>query len=158
MSDFSITRFRDLLQPITEFISDRPLDQHLNRLLNTHYPADGATFQAIADACDAGIAAGQICQLEAGGIKYGRVIKPTPVLSDFSVDVVVMDNIKGPHHRHPLGEIDMVIPLDRNATFDNHSKGWVVYGPDSAHHPTVAGGTALILYLLPQGQIEFTRR
>ncbi|HPW08964.1 MAG TPA: DUF4863 family protein, partial [Burkholderiaceae bacterium] len=28
----------------------------------------------------------------------------------------------------------------------------------SAHCPTVSGGRALVLYLLPQGRIEFTAR
>ena len=31
-----------------------------------------------------------------------------------------------------------------------------VCGPDSAHYPTVSEGRALILYLLPDGRIEFT--
>ena len=42
------------------------------------------------------------------------------------------------------------------ARFDGHGAGWVVYGPGSAHSPTVTGGRALVLYLLPQGAIEFT--
>ena len=29
--------------------------------------------------------------------------------------------------------------------------------PGSAHRPTVAAGRALVLYLLPQGAIEFTK-
>jgi Domain of unknown function (DUF4863) len=43
-----------------------------------------------------------------------------------------------------------------NARFDHQSAGWVVYPPGSAHHPTVSGGRALVLYLLPQGRIRFT--
>jgi hypothetical protein len=35
--------------------------------------------------------------------------------------------------------------------------GWVVCEAGSAHHPSVSGGRALILYLLPDGSIEFTR-
>jgi hypothetical protein len=34
--------------------------------------------------------------------------------------------------------------------------GWVVEPPGSVHVPTVAGGTMLIVYLLPRGEIEFT--
>jgi hypothetical protein len=33
----------------------------------------------------------------------------------------------------------------------------MVYGPGTAHRPTVSGGKALILYLLPDGAIEFTK-
>jgi hypothetical protein len=74
------------------------------------------------------------------------------------VDVVDMDDVAGPHHRHPNGEIDLIMPLDGPAQFDGQPAGWMVYGPDTAHSPTVTGGRALVLYLLPQGQIEFTRQ
>ena len=47
-------------------------------------------------------------------------------------------------------------PAVATARFDGHGAGWVVYGPGSAHSPTVTGGRALVLYLLPQGAIEFT--
>jgi len=67
------------------------------------------------------------------------------------------DSLAGPHHVHPHGEIDLIMPLTEGATFDGHPAGWCVYGPGSAHRPTVANGAALVLYLLPQGAIEFTR-
>ena len=44
-----------------------------------------------------------------------------------------------------------------DALFDGRAAGWVVYGPGSAHRPTVSGGKALVLYLLPDGAIEFTK-
>ncbi len=91
---------------------------------------------------------------EAGGIKYGRVIRE---LDGFSVDVVQMKEVAGPHHRHPTGEIDMIMPVRGAAKFDGHGVGWVVYGPDTAHRPTVSDGEALVLYLLPGGEIDFTR-
>ena len=90
-------------------------------------------------------------------IRFGRVIKPGPDSAGFSVDVVHMDDVVGPHHRHPNGEVDMVMPLTPGAQFDGHGAGWVVYPPDSAHPPTVSGGAALVLYLLPDGAIEFSK-
>jgi uncharacterized protein DUF4863 len=33
----------------------------------------------------------------------------------------------------------------------------VVYEPGSAHRPRVTDGKALVLYLLPQGAIEFSK-
>ena len=56
------------------------------------------------------------------------------------------------------GEIDLIMPLDDSpgASFDGRPAGWCVYGPGSAHRPTVAQGRALVLYLLPEGQIKFT--
>ena len=93
---------------------------------------------------------------EGGGIRYGRIFKALPDTHGFSVDVVHMKDIAGPHHVHPHGEIDLIMPLTEGATFDGHPAGWCVYGPGSAHRPTVANGEALVLYLLPQGAIEFT--
>jgi hypothetical protein len=95
-----------------------------------------------------------MCEREYGGIRFGRVIK---AIDGFSVDVVQMDDVVGPHHRHPGGEIDMIMPIDGDAKFDGQGRGWTVYGPGSAHNPTVTGGRALVLYLLPGGQIEFTK-
>lgn len=68
-----------------------------------------------------------------------------------------MADLAGPHHVHPNGEIDLIMPLTAGATFDGHPAGWCVYGPGTAHRPTVAHGRALVLYLLPEGAIEFTR-
>jgi hypothetical protein len=78
-------------------------------------------------------------------------------LHGFSVDVVDVNDLAGPHHRHPAGEIDLVMPADAEARFDGHAAGWVIYEAGSAHHSSVSGGRALILYLLPDGSIEFTR-
>ena len=60
---------------------------------------------------------------------------------------------------HPNGEIDLIMPMDdpADATFNGRPAGWLVCEPGSAHHPTVAGGRALVLYLLPDGRIDFTR-
>ncbi|MCG3102208.1 DUF4863 family protein, partial [Enterobacter sp. DRP3] len=55
------------------------------------------------------------------------------------------------------GEVDMIMPVTDAARFDGHGAGWLVYGPGSAHRPTVTQGRALVLYLLPGAAIEFTR-
>lgn len=107
--------------------------------------------------CLEGVREGWLCEREGGGTRYGRVFKPEDALQRFSVDVVDMQNLAGPHHSHPGGEIDLIMPLEGEATFDGHPAGWCVYPPGSAHFPTVAQGRALVLYLLPEGQIQFTR-
>lgn len=151
-------RFNELIVVFTEGISGRPLDQHLERDLNERFPADGPACRDILDCCQKAIAAGWMCSREADGIKYGRVIKHSPATHGFSVDVVDMQPMAGPHHAHPNGEIDLIMPLEPRAKFDDRGAGWLVYGPASAHSPTVTGGRALVLYLLPAGAIEFTRR
>jgi hypothetical protein len=149
--------FQRHLAALTEQIAGRPLDSALDRWLNEHHGAGSATYRDLKAACAAGVAEGWLAQREGGGIKYGRVFKPSDELHGFSVDVVDMKDIAGPHHTHPNGEIDLIMPIDGDATFDERPAGWCVYGPGTAHRPTVAHGRALVLYLLPQGAIEFTR-
>ncbi len=150
----------DLREQITELtaaIAGRALDAGLQDWLNETYGPDSAGFARLRDSCRRGLAEGWLCQHEAGGIRYGRVFKPADDLQRFSVDVVDMNEVIGPHHVHPNGEIDLVMPSEGDACFDGHGAGWVVYPPGSAHRPTVSGGRALVLYLLPEGSIEFTR-
>lgn len=150
-------QFEALMADLTAQLVGRPLDGSLADWLNAEVPAGGPVFTAVADACRQAIAAGWMCNREHAGIKYGRVIKPGPATHGFSVDVVDMDEIAGGHHVHPNGEIDMIMPVSGDPRFDGHPAGWCVYPPGSAHTPTLAGGRALVLYLLPGGAIEFTR-
>ena len=148
--------FQRLIAGVTSQLADRPLDGALAGWLNATWPADSAVFRELAAACRSGVAEGWLCNRTGGGLRYGRIFKALPETHGFSVDVVDMKDLAGPHHVHPSGEIDLIMPLDEGATFDGHPAGWCVCGPGSAHRPTVAGGEALILYLLPQGAIEFT--
>ena len=147
---------REQISALTREIANRPLDRDLDDWLNRHHGPGTPTYEALESACRAGVAEGWLCNREGGGIRYGRIFKPADDLHGFSVDVVDMNDIAGPHHRHPLGEIDLVMPLEAGALFDGRPAGWLVCPPGSAHRPTVTHGRALVLYLLPQGQIEFT--
>jgi hypothetical protein len=151
------TDFTDLIASITGRIDGRPLDKALEAALNGEFPAGGDVCDRILAACRSGIEAGWMCGREHAGIKYGRVVKPGAATHGFSVDVVDMDEIAGGHHRHPNGEIDLIMPVAGAARFDGRGAGWLVYESGSAHVPTVSGGRALVLYLLPQGAIEFTK-
>ena len=149
--------FRQQLAALTAQIAGRPLNTTLDAWLNAEHGAASATFARLKAGCQAGVAAGWLCNREGGGIRYGRIFKPASDLHGFSVDVVDMQNLAGPHHSHPNGEIDLLMPIEGEATFDGRPAGGVVYPPGSAHRPTVAGGRALVLYLLPEGRIEFSR-
>jgi hypothetical protein len=148
--------FTDLIKTITADIAGKSLDQDLMGYMNERYSPQSDEFKALVAQCREGVRDGWLCDREMGGIKFGRIIKQSDETQGFSVDVVEMNDIVGPHHRHPNGEIDMVIPEDEGAEFDHHGEGWVVYGPDSAHKPTVTGGKAIVLYLLPDGAIDFS--
>jgi len=149
--------FHQALSDLTGQIAGRPLTADLADWLNDVHGAESVSYQALKSACVQGVEEGWLCDREGAGIRYGRVFKAEDALHRFSVDVVDMQNIAGPHHSHPNGEIDLIMPLEGQATFDGHPAGWCVYAPGTAHHPTVAQGRALVLYLLPEGQIQFTR-
>lgn len=150
-------KFVALLGRVTADIAGLPVDKALEARLNERFPASGPLFKEIVAAIGDGVAGGWICEREHGGLRYGRVAKPAPALHGFSIDVVDMPDMAGPHHVHPKGEIDLIMPLEGDAKFDGHPAGWLVYGAGSAHRPTVSGGRAWVLYLLPEGAIEFTR-
>lgn len=146
-----------LAAEVAAHLGGRAPDAELDAWLNAEHGAHSETYRALRASCEAGVAAGWLCDREGGGIRYGRIFKPAPDLAGFSVDVVDMTDIAGPHHVHPNGEIDLIMPVDPDARFDGRPAGWLVCPPGSAHRPTVTGGRALVLYLLPEGRIEFTR-
>ena len=149
--------FRQLIADLTAQLAGRTLDETLDAWLNREHGAGSRTYESLKAACRTGVAEGWLCNREGGGIRYGRIFKPSEDLHGFSVDVVDMTDIAGPHHTHPEGEIDLVMPIESDACFDGRPAGWCVYPAGSAHRPTVSQGRALVLYLLPQGHIEFTR-
>lgn len=142
---------------VTQEIAGEPLNATLQERLNRDFPAGGAWFEKTRAFCVTGCAEGWLCAREAGGIRYGRAVRAEEATQGLSVDVVEMKDVAGPHHQHPKGEIDLVMPLEGDPAFDGVKAGWKVYEPGSAHRPTVSGGKALVLYLLPDGAIEFTR-
>jgi len=153
----SPTQFREQIAELSAQLAGRALDASLDAWLNTEHGAATATYARLKQSCETGVAEGWLCDREGGGIRYGRIFKPAPDLHGYSVDVVDMTNIAGPNHAHPNGEIDLIMPLDEGAQFDGRPAGWLVCPPGSAHRPTVTGGRALVLYLLPEGSIQFTR-
>ncbi len=151
-------QFLDTMAEVAEEIGDAPLDDALATRLNAAFPVDGKTFARLRALCAEGEAQGWLMTREAGGIRFGRAVKPGAEAGRFSVDVVRMKDVKGPHHVHTTGEIGAVMPITGAPRFDAFPEGWYVYPPGSDHHPTVSGGDAYVLYLLPEGAIEFTGR
>lgn len=152
----NVDDFQKLIKPVTDFVSSRAVTSGLTEELNNNFPPDGETFDNIERACHEAIAQGWMCAQGAKGRRFGRVIEPSEQTGGLSVDVVDLIDIIGPHHRHPTGEVCMVMPVTEGALFDGTARGWCVFEPDSAHHPTVTNGEALVLYMLPDGKIEFT--
>ena len=106
------TAFHQALADLTAQLAGKPLDAALAQWLNTAHGPTSTTYQRLREACIQGAREGWLCEREGGGIRYGRVFKPEDALHRFSVDVVDMQNIAGPHHTHPQGEIDLIVPLE----------------------------------------------
>jgi hypothetical protein len=143
----------ETLRPLAEHLQGIPLGDPsaAREALEGAAPFAGDLIRSIRAAAEAASEAGWLHPRENGGVRFGRVVKD---LCGFSVDAVLMDG-PGPRHRHPNGEIDLCFTTQGNATFDGQPEGWVVYGPDSVHVPTVKDGQMLILYFLPGGAMEF---
>ena len=155
----NITEFQTLIKPVTDLISTSAIDAALTGELSRLFPPGGETFDAIEKACNSAVADGWMCAGgEEGGPRWGHVIEPNQQTGGLSVDVVRLKDWVGSNHRHPKGEVCMILPLTPDALFDGMPRGWCVFEPATEHHPTVSNGEALILYLLPDGQIEFTDR
>ncbi|WP_241119968.1 DUF4863 family protein, partial [Achromobacter xylosoxidans] len=103
-------RFHALMRQVTDLMAGQALDGALQQRLNQEAGPDSALYADIFAACRQGVADGWMCNREGGGIRYGRVIKPAEDLGGCSVDVVDMDDLAGPHHAHPNGEVDMIMP------------------------------------------------
>ena len=151
-------QFGELVGQIANFVGDRDLDMALAADLNDAYGYGSAMHESLGALVKAGESEGWLLAREAGGIRFGRPVKPGQEAGSFSVDVVHMADISGPHHIHVSGEIGVMFPLEGTPAFDGGRDAWYVYPPASEHHPTVTGGAAHILYFLPDGAIEFTGR
>ena len=144
--------------PLLEAAQDIDLSDPVRarRELERRFDPKSAQAAELATELGALLAQGKIAEKGELPVKWGRVAKAGDATLGFSIDVVHM-NGAGPRHRHPGGEVNYCIALDGDPRFDGEPPGWVVLPPDSSHVPTVSGGTMLIVYLLPAGQIEFVR-
>ena len=122
--------------------------------LNSRLDPFGGEGQAVTMALVALLESGAICDRGELPVRWSRAAKPSEETLGFSIDTVLM-NGAGPRHRHPKGEANFCVALEGEPTFDGQGPGWVVLAPDSVHVPTVEGGTMLIVYLLPDGAMEF---
>ncbi len=151
-----ISKFKTLLKPVTDLVSSMAIDSTLGEELSRRFPPGGKVFDTIENACHEAIADGWMCANGDVGRRWGRVIEPCEETGGLSVDVVDLTDLVGSHHSHPGGEVCMVMPITAEARFDGNPRGWCVFEPGSAHHPTVTNGEALILYMLPDGKIKYS--
>ena len=150
-----LIEFQTLLKPVTDLVSSMAINAGLAEELNRRFPPGSEVFDTIEKACHEAIADGWMCANGDVGRRWGRVIEPCEETGRLSVDVVDLTDLVGSRHSHPTGEVCMIMPITPQAQFDGTSRGWLVFEPQTAHHPTVSNGEALILYMLPDGKIDY---
>jgi hypothetical protein len=120
--------------------------------LNLELPLGSPAMQQLRRTLRAAVLAGTVCDREANGVRYSRLLKPDA--SGVSIDAVHLSG-PGPGHTHGRGEIDLSFAVSGGPFFDGRPEGWAVYRPGTWHIPTVRGGVMDILYVLPDGAIRF---
>lgn len=142
-----------LLAPISTLIPTLDLTDPgaAEAALTRALPPGSDAVAAIERAAREALAAGTIAHRGEAPMRFSRVIKP--VAGGPAVDCVHMEDCAGPAHTHPNGEVVLCFPDAPGATFDGRADTWVVHPRGSRHTPTVAGGSMLILYWLPEGAV-----
>ena len=149
-----VAQVRNLVRPIVSWLDGRPLERELGEELSRRFPPTGPEFSSLAESLRESLPTLALGQRVDETTVCAHIADPSEELCGFSCDAVLLTNARGGKHRHPKGEIDMVISLDDGATFDGHGNGWVVYPPGSAHRPT-SRGSVIVLFLLPNGEMSF---
>lgn len=155
MSADKLSQLSELVDPVIRALQDVSLTDPaaVQSELERRFPMAGKTLQRIRAAMVQGQEQGWLLTKSAGGVQFGRVARDR---GGFSIDAVLSSG-PGPRHRHPNGEVDLLFATGGDPRFDGHEEGWAVYGPGSVHVPAVIGGEMLILYLLPEGAIEWVQ-
>ncbi len=142
---------------LLDLIGGRPLDARLEALLNDRYGAHTENYATLLRLLRQGIVEGWACYDEISGPDYrrGRIAEASAITHGFTVESGMLTDVLGNYHRHPLGEINMIGPVDATGQFCGSGAGWKVFPPDSSHYPTVTGGAVTMLFFLPDGLIEY---
>jgi hypothetical protein len=142
------------LQPILDFLAGFDPDRDdAKAKLDAAFPPDSEVVAEVGRVLRAGIDSGELCDREAGGVRFSRLLK-AKADDEISIDLVHM-NAPGPGHTHPNGEVDLCFAVEGSPKFDDNPPGWTVYPRGSWHVPTVSDGVMDIVYFLPGGAIEF---
>ena len=129
-------------------------DEDATSKLNSSLSYESEEGQAFVEGFKALHSKGEVANRGELPVEWGRVSKATEETLGFSLDVVHM-NGAGPLPVHPTGEASFCVPLEGEPEFEGTKQGWHVLAPGSRHIPEVTGGRMLIVYLLPNGEMEF---
>ena len=163
--------------PILDDIKEMTPGDDLRRWLNDRHGPGTPHFDAVVSLARQGLAEGWVAADEVMGPHYRRQLlaPPSDATHYFSISSVYIDSgagrpgpygpvgpkkiFAGHYHGHPYGEINIAIPIDKNAelagTGDWQGLGWVCAEPNTRHYPEVRNGALLTLFYLPAGRIAY---
>jgi hypothetical protein len=168
----------DLIQcsiPFLREVKDMTPSATMERWLNKTYGEHSKLYQDLARLIKLGVEEGWAANQEVDGPNYrrSRILEPSPETFHFSITAVYMnstdprrfkdeddaDVLRGQYHGHPYGELNLVVPLDKDAELRGlqgwQGAGWTAPDPGSRHYPEVKGGALIALFYLPAGRISY---
>lgn len=148
----STEMLRNELLEIARWLEGRDISSPLANALEAAFPSHGAQFERIADLIPETLARDGVTM--EGSTIFLRLAEPSADSSGFSIDLVELEDVEGPRHVHPRGEIDLIVPFSDGGRFNGRGRGWLTLPPGSAHRPKATGKVAVI-YLLPGGEMTF---
>jgi len=137
----------------------------LEAWLNKHYGPGNPIYEDLCAYTLQGLKEGWVANIEMDGAKYRRskVCLPRAETRYFSITTVYMDSEEeyyGQYHKHPYGEINCVVQIDKTAQLMGmqgwQGAGWTSPGAGTHHYPHVKGGALIALFFLPAGRISYT--
>jgi hypothetical protein len=176
MSQILITPSKDeflaRLIPLLQEVKDMTTSTQAELWLNSTYGVESELYKDLSRLVSLGLKEGWLADVEIAGPRYRRaqLAAPSAETFFFSVTGVLLDStdntqgnpegsIRGGHHSHPYGEINLVVPLDEGAALAGPNGwcygGWTTPGPGSHHFPEVKGGAVVTVSMLPAGRIAF---
>jgi len=123
--------------------------------LAQEFPLDHPQVRAVEALVRRGVSEGWLCDRGEPDARFSRVAKPDPRTRGMSVDIVSLAGA-AVRHTHPKGELTLGFAVEGDAPrFDGQPPGWTFHGPGSTHTPEVTGGRMLLLYVLPDGAVQW---
>lgn len=153
--------------PFLDEVKNKTAGRDLELWLNATYGPGTGLYKDLARLITDGVNDGWAANKEVTGPDYrrGRIQEPAEELAYFSITAVYMNSVerlRGEYHQHPYGELNLVVPLDREAVLAGplgwQGAGWTAPGPGSHHYPEVKGGALIALFYLPAGRISYDIR
>ncbi len=176
MSNAPFTHAKDeliaRLIPLLQEVKDMTAGNELEQWLNSKYGLESGLYQDLSRLIRLGVKEGWAADVEVAGPRYRRaqLAAPSAETFFFSMTGVLLDStdssqgnpegsFRAVYHRHPYGEINLVVPLTEGAALAGPNGwchgGWTTPGPESHHFPEVKNGAVFSLTFLPAGRIAF---